>query len=91
MTRNDERKVRRRLRDYAKPVPQRPVTRINAPLNRNMNFRVDSYVMSMLPILHSKPFEDPYLHVDELSQVYEINQIHNVDRCDENETLSRYP
>ena len=34
--------------------------------------------MSMLTIFHGKPFEDPYRHVDELSQVFEINQIHNV-------------
>ena len=43
-----------------------------------MNFRIDSHVMSMLPIVHGKPFEDPHRHVDELSQVCEINQIHNV-------------
>ena len=34
--------------------------------------------MSMLPIFHGKPSEDPYRHVDKLSQVCEINQIHNV-------------
>ena len=34
--------------------------------------------MSMLPIFHGKPSEDPYRHVDELNQVCEINQIHNV-------------
>ena len=34
--------------------------------------------MSMLPIFYGKPFEDPYRHVDELSQVCEINQIHNI-------------
>ena len=34
--------------------------------------------MSMLPIFHAKPFEDPYRLVDELSQVCEFNQIHNV-------------
>ena len=34
--------------------------------------------MSMLPIFHGKPSEDPYRHVDELSQVCDINQIHNV-------------
>ena len=34
--------------------------------------------MSMLPIFHDKPSEDLYRHVDELSQVCEINQIHNV-------------
>ena len=34
--------------------------------------------MSMLPIFHGIPSEDPYRHVDELSQVCEINQIHNV-------------
>ena len=34
--------------------------------------------MSMLPIFHGKPSDDPYRHVDEVSQVCEINQIHNV-------------
>ena len=34
--------------------------------------------MSMLPIFHGKPSEDPYRHVDEPSQVCEINHIHNV-------------
>ena len=43
-----------------------------------MNFRIDLHIMSMLPIFHVKPSEDPYRHVDELSQVCEINQIHNV-------------
>ena len=70
--------VRRRLSDYARPVLQRPVTRIHAPLARNANFRIYSHVMSMLPIFHGKPFEDLYRHVDKLSQVCEINQIHNV-------------
>ena len=32
----------------------------------------------MLPIFHGKPFEDPYRHVDELSQVCEINHLQNV-------------
>ena len=32
----------------------------------------------MLPIFHGKPSEDPYRHVDELSQVYEINHRQNV-------------
>ena len=78
MALNDEGNVRRRLSDYARPVLQRPVTRIHAPLARNANFRIDSHVMSMLPIFHGKPSEDPYRHVDELSQVCEINQIQNV-------------
>ena len=34
--------------------------------------------MSMLPIFHCKPSKDPYRHVDELSQVCQLNQIHNV-------------
>ena len=34
--------------------------------------------MSMLPIFHGKPSEDPYRHVDELRKVCEINQIHYV-------------
>ena len=78
MAQNDEENVRRCLIDYARPVLQRPVTRIHAPLARNANFRIDSHVMSMLPIFHGKPSKDPYRHVDELSQVCEINQIHNV-------------
>ena len=78
MAQNDERNVRRCLSDYARPVLQRPVTRIHAPLARNANFRIDSHVMSMLPIFHGKPSKDPYKHVNELSQVCEINQIHNV-------------
>ena len=75
---NDEENIRRRLSDYFRPVLQRPVTRIHAPLARNANFKIDLHVMSMLPIFHGKPSEDPYRHVDELSQVCEINQIHNV-------------
>ena len=75
---NDEGNVRRRLSDYARHVLQRPVTRIHAPLARNANFWIDSHVMSMLPIFHGKPSKDPYRHVDELSQVCEINHIHNV-------------
>ena len=78
MARNNEGNVRRHLSDYARPDLQRPVTRIHAPIGRNANFRIDSHVMSMLPIFHAKPSKDPYRHVDELSQVCEINQIHNV-------------
>ena len=34
--------------------------------------------MSMLPIFHGKPSEDPYRHVDKLSQFCEINHLQNV-------------
>ena len=78
MGRNDKGNARKCLSDYARPVLQRPATRIHAPLNRGTNFRIDSYVMSMLPIFHCKLFEDPYRHVDELSQVCEINHLQNV-------------
>ena len=78
MARNDEGNARKHLSDYARPVLQRPVTRIHAPLNRGANFRIDSHVMSMLPIFHGKHFDDPYRHVDELSQVCEINHLQNV-------------
>ena len=78
MALNDEGNDRRRLCDYARPVLQRPVTCIHAPLARIVNFRIDSHVMSVLPIFYGKPSEDPYRYVDELSQVCEINQIHNV-------------
>ena len=46
--------------------------------NRGANFRIDSHIMSMLHICHDKPSKDLYRHVYELSQVYEINHIHNV-------------
>ena len=75
---NDEGNARKRLGDYARPVLQRPVTRIHTPLNRGVNFRIDSHVMSMLPIFHGKPSEDPCIHVEELSQVCEINHLQNV-------------
>ena len=78
MARNDEGNARKRLSDYARPVLQRPVTIIHAPLGRGANFRIDSHVMSMLPIFHGKPSKDPYRHVDELSQVCEINHLQNV-------------
>ena len=68
----------KRLSDYARPVLQRRVTRIHAPLNRGANFRIDSHVMSMLPIFHGKRSEDPYRHVDKLSKVCEINHFLNV-------------
>ena len=59
------------------PVLQRPVTRIHAPLNRGINFRIDSHVMSIIPIFHGQPSKDPYIHVDELSQVCEMNHLQN--------------
>ena len=55
MALNDEGNVWRHLSDYARTVLQRPITCINAPLGRNANFRIDSHVMSMLPIFHGKP------------------------------------
>ena len=75
MARNDEENARKRLSDYDRPILQRLVTRIHAPLGRGANFRIDSHVMSMLPIFHGKPSKDPYRHVDELSQVSEINHL----------------
>ena len=78
MARNDKGNARKCLSDYARPVLQRTVTRIHAPLGRGANFRIDSHVMSMLPIFHGKPSEDPYRHVDELSYVCEINHLQNV-------------
>ena len=78
MARSDKGNDRKRLSDYARPVLQRPVTRIHAPVTRGANFRIDSHVMNMLPIVHGEPSEDPYGHVDELSQVCEINHLQNV-------------
>ena len=78
MTWNDEGNARKCLSDYASPVLPQLVTRIHAPLGRGANFRIDSHVRSMLPIFHAKPFEDPYRHVDEHSQVCEISHLQNV-------------
>ena len=73
MAEHDGENARKRLSEYIRPIIQRLVTHIHAPLNRGSNFRIDSQVMSMLPVFHGKPFVDPYRHVDELNQVYEIN------------------
>ena len=70
--------VRRRLNNYARPVVQRQTTRVNAPLQRDMDFKIDSHILGLLPTFHGLPSEDPYRHVDEFSQVYEFNQFHNV-------------
>ena len=70
--------VRRRLNDYAGPVVQRQTTRVNAPLQRGANFKIDSHILGLLPSFHGLPSEDPYRHVDEFSQVCEFNQFHNV-------------
>ena len=78
MAQNDVGNARKHLSHFARPFLQRSVTRIHAPLNRGAKFRKDSHLMSMLPIFHGKPSKDPYRHIDELSQVYKINQIHNV-------------
>ena len=70
--------VRRRLSDYSRLVVQRQTTRVNAPLQRGANFKIDSHILSFLPTFHGLPSEDPYKHVDEFSQVCEFNQFHNV-------------
>ena len=70
--------VRRRLIDYARLVIQRQTTRVNAPLQRGANFKIDSHILGLLPTFHGLPSDDPYRHVDEFSQVCEFNQFHNV-------------
>ena len=61
--------VRRRLSNYARPVVQRQTTRVNAPLQRDTNFKIDSHILILLPTFHGLPLEDSYRHVDEFSQV----------------------
>ena len=39
IAKNDEGNARKRLSDYSRPVPERVVTIIHAPLNRGVNFR----------------------------------------------------
>ena len=51
---------------------------IYSPFNRGTNFRIDSHVMSMLPIFHGKTSQDLHRHRDELNQVCKHNQIYNV-------------
>ena len=70
--------VRRRLSDYARPVVQRQTTRVNVLLQRGANFKIDSHILSLLPIFHGLPSEDPYRHMDEFSHVCEFNQFPNV-------------
>lgn len=70
--------VRRRPSDYARPVQQRQTTRVNAPLARGAQFKIDSHMLSLLPTFLGLSSEDPYRHVDEFNQVCEFNQFHNV-------------
>ena len=43
-----------------------------------MNFKIDTYIIGLLPTFHGLPSEDPYQHVDEFSHVCKFNQLHNV-------------
>ena len=70
--------VRRRLSNYARPIVQRQTTRVNVPLERGVNFKIDSHILGLLPTFHGLPSEDLYRHVDEFSQVCKFNQFHNV-------------
>ena len=70
--------VRRRLSDYTRPVVQRQTTRVNAPVRRGANFKIDSHILGLLPTFHGLPSEDLYRHVDEFSHVCKFNQFHNV-------------
>ena len=60
------------------PSSSDPSLEFMHPLGRGANFRIDSNFMSTLLIFHGKPSEDPYRHIDELSQVCEINHLQNV-------------
>ena len=66
------------LRDYSRLVVQRQTTRINAPLQRGANFKIDSHILGLLPTFHGLPSEDQYRHVDKFSQVSKFNQFHNI-------------
>ena len=70
--------VRRHLSDYTRPVVQRQTMQVNAPLQRGVNFKIDSHILGLLPTFHGLPSEDPYRHMDEFSQVCKFNQFHNV-------------
>ena len=70
--------VRRRLNDYARLVVERQTTRVNAPVRRGANFKIDSHILGLLPTFHGLPSEDPYRHMDKFSQVCKFNQFHNV-------------
>ena len=40
--------VRRCLNNYARPVVQRQTMRVNAPLQRGANFKIDSHILGLL-------------------------------------------
>ena len=50
--------VGRRLSDYTRPVIQRQTMRVNAPLQRGANFKIDSHILGLLPTFHGLPSED---------------------------------
>ena len=41
--------VRRHLSYYPRPVVERQTTRVNAPLQRGANFKIDSHILGLLP------------------------------------------
>ena len=51
--------VRRHLSDYARLVVQRQTTRVNAPLQRGANFKIDSHILGLLPTFNELPSKDP--------------------------------
>ncbi|CAA7388497.1 unnamed protein product [Spirodela intermedia] len=62
-----------RLKDYSIPLQYRPVTKVNAPIGEGVNFRVDHHIVQMLPNFHGMSHEEPYKHLEDFSQVYEIS------------------
>ena len=73
MEKNDQVEApKMRLSDYAKPVPNRTITRVNAPIGQKSNLKMDSHTISLLPSFHGLPSEDPYKHTEEFTRMTEF-------------------
>ena len=57
MSKNRERNVWKQLSDYARLLFQGLITCVHAPLNRSVDFQINSHIMSILSIFHVKDFE----------------------------------
>ena len=70
--------VRRHPSDYARPVVQRQTTRVNAPLQRGANFKIDSHILGLLPTFHGTTIK---VSVSTCGRVHPGVRIQRIPQC----------
>ena len=71
MAQEDE-EDRSRLINYVKPLLNRTIKTVNAPISQQANLKMDSHRLSLLPSFHGLSLEDPYKHMEEFIHVMEF-------------------